>query len=164
MGSSPSIACIGIIGKHVCTRSYWHCLWPTVSSQSQDNPLHISIFPPHQHANLELSFMLNSSLDLIDAQRRRTAVEQDLGLLHAYDERYATYGWLLNTGTKLLIIVDVGDRPFAETKGLQPLVGLHESDLKSVCCGWVGDGWMVDSCVADGMTANRRFRRCRRRM
>ncbi|OJD21315.1 hypothetical protein ACJ73_07343, partial [Blastomyces percursus] len=86
--ASPSIACIGIIGK-------------------LDNPLHISIFPPHEDSRLELSLLLNSCLDLVEIRRKHTSVDQDLGLLHAFDERFAAYGWLTNTNVKFLIIVDM---------------------------------------------------------
>ncbi|PGH04748.1 hypothetical protein AJ79_06969 [Helicocarpus griseus UAMH5409] len=110
---SPSIACIGVIGK-------------------LDNPLHISIFPPHEDSRLELSLLLNSCLDLFEIRRRHTAVDQDLGLLHAFDERFAAYGWLTNTDVKFLIVVDMDGKPLTavDKKKAAPLVGLRDSDLK----------------------------------
>jgi len=117
LGSTPAIACIGIIGQH-------------------DNPLHISLFPPHDTEELEMQFLLNSSLDIFDIRLKNKTVDQDLGLLHAVDERLATYGWLTNTGIKFIIAVDMMGRAPAETtpnpaaRNLPPVLGLRDSDLK----------------------------------
>ncbi|KAL2042238.1 hypothetical protein N7G274_004726 [Stereocaulon virgatum] len=87
----PSIACIGIIGKH-------------------DNPLHIALFPPYTtnpSAYLEFSFLLNASLDIFDARSRdRNRVDQDLGMLQAVDERLSIWGWETGTGTRFAIVID----------------------------------------------------------
>lgn len=92
MAITPSIACIGIIGKH-------------------DNPLHIALFPPHlstQGAYLEFSFLLNASLDIFELRTRdRNRVDQDLGMLQAVDERLSIWGWETGTGTKFAIVVDM---------------------------------------------------------
>ncbi|WEW55591.1 hypothetical protein PRK78_001022 [Emydomyces testavorans] len=106
----PSIACIGVIGK-------------------ANNPLHLSVFQPHQGAELEFSLVLNSSLDILELRQHETSVDQDFGLLHALDERFAVYGWLTNTDIKFLIIVDLEGKPAAAGKSV-PLVGLRDSDLK----------------------------------
>lgn len=117
LGSTPAIACIGIIGQH-------------------DNPLHIALFPPHEDEELEMSYLLNSSLDIFDIRLRNKTVGQDLGLLHAIDERLATYGWLTNTGIKFIIAVDMmGRPPAAETsnpsaRNLPPVLGLRDADLR----------------------------------
>lgn len=117
LGSTPAIACIGIIGQY-------------------DNPLHMSLFPPHETEELEMSFLLNSSLDIFDIRLRNKTVGQDLGLLHAVDERLATYGWLTNTGTKFIIAIDMMGRPPAEVtpntsaRNLPPVLGLRDADLK----------------------------------
>ncbi|EEP80824.1 conserved hypothetical protein [Uncinocarpus reesii 1704] len=105
----PSIACIGIVGK-------------------SDNLLHISVFQPHDNNQLEFSLALNSALDIFELRQRETSVDQDFGLLHALDERFAVYGWLTNTKVKLLIIVDLGGKQTPEKFAL--LVGLRDSDLK----------------------------------
>ncbi|KAL5332763.1 Sedlin [Aspergillus crustosus] len=84
----PKIACIGLIGK-------------------ADNPIHISLFPPYLDSTTEFSFLLNSSLDVFEIRQKQTSIDQDLGLLHAVDERLASYGWLTTTGVKLLIVVDL---------------------------------------------------------
>ncbi|KAL8938315.1 MAG: hypothetical protein Q9211_003266 [Gyalolechia sp. 1 TL-2023] len=92
MAITPSIACIGVIGK-------------------QDNPLHIAIFPPYlstQGAYLEFSFLLNASLDIFELRTRdRNRVDQDLGMLQAVDERLSIWGWETGTGTKFAIVVDM---------------------------------------------------------
>ncbi|KAI7331044.1 hypothetical protein KC315_g5353 [Hortaea werneckii] len=51
--------------------------------------------------------MLNSSLDIFEARMPSKGIGHDFGLLHALDERIAMYGWLLNTGVKLIIVVDM---------------------------------------------------------
>ncbi|EPS34127.1 hypothetical protein POX_a00892 [Penicillium oxalicum] len=111
--TGPRIACIGVIGK-------------------TDNPLHISLFPPYTDSTIEFSFMLNSCLDIIEIRRKQTSIDQDLGLLHAIDERLAAYGWLTTTGVKFLIIVDqFGRESVSAGKPAGPAVsGLRDSDLK----------------------------------
>ncbi|KAK5110717.1 hypothetical protein LTR62_005594 [Meristemomyces frigidus] len=116
---SPSIACIGIIGRH-------------------NNPLHISLLPvtgqdgqPNQERNrLEYTFMLNSSLDIFEARMPSKTVGHDFGLLHALDEPIALYGWLTNTGVKLIIVVDMGGRTAQTAEaGKTAILGLRTSDL-----------------------------------
>ncbi|KAJ5683194.1 hypothetical protein N7462_006359 [Penicillium macrosclerotiorum] len=109
----PKIACIGIIGK-------------------ADNPLHISLFPPYDDASIKFSFLLNSCLDIFEIRRKQTSIDQDLGLLHAIDERLAAYGWLTTTGVKFLIVVDLfGQESAFGSKSAGPAVsGLRDSDLK----------------------------------
>ncbi|CAF9913176.1 hypothetical protein IMSHALPRED_000935 [Imshaugia aleurites] len=108
--TTPSIACIGIIGKH-------------------DNPLHIALFPPHTNhpsAHLEFSFLLNASLDIFDARARdRNRVDQDLGMLQAVDERLSIWGWETGTGTRFAVVVDAWGK--AGNKGLR---GIADGDLR----------------------------------
>lgn len=62
-------------------------------------------------------------------------MDQDLGLLHAIDERLAAYGWLTTTGVKLLIIVDLLGQPVsspAERSKSAAVAGLRESALRPV--------------------------------
>ncbi|EME44809.1 hypothetical protein DOTSEDRAFT_173181 [Dothistroma septosporum NZE10] len=114
---SPSIAAIGIIGRH-------------------NNPLHVALFPAtHQdyedpRDQLEYEMMLNSSIDIFEARMPTKTVGHDFGLLHALDERIALYGWLLNTGVKLVIVVDMEGRvaPNAEAAKTS-ILGLRNSDL-----------------------------------
>lgn len=68
------------------------------------------------------------------------SVDQNLGLLHAVDERLAAYCWLTNTGVKLLVVVDMAGRPAGEFPGSgsdkkkgAPVVSLREAELKPVC-------------------------------
>ena len=82
---------------------------------------------------LDMSFLLNSCLDIFDIRMRSKTVDQDLGLLQAVDERLATYGWLTNTGVKFIIVVDMAGRPppsDADTRKVAPIVGLRDADLK----------------------------------
>ncbi|KAE8348099.1 Sedlin [Aspergillus coremiiformis] len=114
--SGPKIACIGIIGK-------------------ADNPLHISLFPPYLSSTIEFSFLLNSCLDIFEIQQKQTSVDQDLGLLHAIDERLAAYGWLTTTGVKLLVIIDlIGQSTPNDTENQKGSgrTGLKNPDLKPV--------------------------------
>ncbi|KAH7125365.1 Sedlin [Dendryphion nanum] len=111
-GRVPSIACIGVIGKH-------------------NNPLHISLFPAEERAPLEFQFLLSSCLDIFEARLPYKTVDQDFGLLQAVDERLAMYGWLTNTGVKLVIVVDMEGRPAtALDSKASTAIGLRDSDLK----------------------------------
>ncbi|KAF6839106.1 hypothetical protein CPLU01_02120 [Colletotrichum plurivorum] len=112
----PSIACIGIIGRN-----------------SQNNPLHVSIFPSHNPATntfapvrtpLQFSLLLSSTLDVFELRHNTNAASApggagaggasglsgEVGLLHAVDERLAAYGWETNTGVKIVVVVDMRGR------------------------------------------------------
>lgn len=128
---SPSVAAIGIIGRH-------------------NNPLHVSLFPVTgtgsevQRDKLEYSFMLNSCLDIFEARMPSKGVGRDFGLLHALDERLALYGWLTNTGVKLIIVVDM-EGSSAEGAKITAGLGLKGTDLTPVSltcphCRTHGDG------------------------
>lgn len=80
---------------------------------------------------LEYSLMLNSCLDIFEARMLSKTIGYDLGLLHALDMRIAMYGWLLNTGVKLVIVVDMEGRP-AEPGRITSALGLRNSDLTPV--------------------------------
>lgn len=98
----------------------------------QDNPLHIALFPPHtsqQGAYLDFSFILNASLDIFDLRARdKNRVDQDLGLLHAIDERLSVWGWETGTGIRFAIVLDMWGRQGIEGTGL----GVREGELKPV--------------------------------
>jgi hypothetical protein len=84
---------------------------------------------------LDFSFLINSCLDIFEIRQNNKSIDQDLGLLQAIDERLATYGWLTNTGVKLIIVVDMAGRPppqEADKKRVAPIVGLRDADLKPV--------------------------------
>ncbi|CAN9375550.1 unnamed protein product [Alternaria alternata] len=111
-GQVPSIACIGVIGKH-------------------NNPLHISLFPAEERAPLEFQFLLSSCLDIFEARLPHKTADQDFGLLQAVDERLAMYGWLTNTGVKFVIVVDMEGRPAtALDSKTATAVGLRDADMK----------------------------------
>lgn len=107
----------------------------SVLTRLQDNPLHISLFPPYSDSTIEFSFLLNSCLDIFDIRCKQTSIDQDLGLLHAIDERLAAYGWLTTTGVKLLIIVDLfgQEEASAGKQAGAAINGLRDSDVKPVC-------------------------------
>jgi trafficking protein particle complex subunit 2 len=115
---SPSIACIGVIGRH-------------------NNPLHIALFPATgqgyeaERNMLEYSFMLNACLDIFEARMPAKTIGHDFGLLHALDERIAMYGWVTNTGVKLVIVVDM-EGASAEGMKIHAGLGLRNSDLTPV--------------------------------
>lgn len=87
------------------------------------------------NSTIEFSFLLNSCLDIFDIRQKQTSVDQDLGLLHAIDERLAAYGWLTTTGVKFLVIVDLVGQQIpienGKSKG-SAMAGLRDSDLKPV--------------------------------
>lgn len=119
---TPSVACIGFIGRN-------------------NNPLHISLFPStgtstgsgnqQDRDKLQYSFMLNSCLDIFEARMPTKGLTQDFGLLHALDERIAMYGWMTNTGVKIVIVVDMEGAP-AEGGKMAAGLGLRNSDLTPV--------------------------------
>ncbi len=115
---SPSIAGIAFIGRH-------------------NNPLHIALFPATgtgheaEREKLEYSFMFNSCLDIFEARMPTKGLTQDFGLLHALDERIAMYGWVTNTGVKIVIVVDMEGAP-AEGAKVTAGLGLRNSDLTPV--------------------------------
>ncbi|KAI9749262.1 MAG: hypothetical protein M4579_006940 [Chaenotheca gracillima] len=113
--ASPAIACVGIIGRH-------------------NNPLHVSLFPPHTGTEIEFSLLLSSTLDIFESRLPQKTADQDLGLLQALDERLACYGWATNTGVKFVIVVDMAGRPdsgnLAGRNSASGLIGLRDADLK----------------------------------
>ncbi|PYH40930.1 uncharacterized protein BP01DRAFT_360857 [Aspergillus saccharolyticus JOP 1030-1] len=110
----PKIACIGVIGK-------------------ADKPIHVALLPPYLNSTIDFSFLVNSCLDIIEIRRKQTSIDQDLGLLHAVDERLAAYGWLTTTGVKLLVIVDlVGQTNSPGTPGAAPKTILKDPELRTV--------------------------------
>ena len=99
----------------------------------QNNPLHISLFPAEERAPLEFQFLLSSCLDIFEARLPFKTVDQDFGLLQAVDERLAMYGWLTNTGVKIVVVVDMEGRPAtALDSKAATAVGLRDADLKPV--------------------------------
>lgn len=131
--AEPKIACIGVIGRDVSTASIEYDI--ETHRCPKDNPLHMSLFPPHMDSTIEFSFLLNSCLDIFDIREKQTAIDQDLGLLQALDERLAAYGWLTNTGIKFIVVVDLfgqqGPTGAKEPKS-SAISGLRDSDLKPV--------------------------------
>jgi hypothetical protein len=140
-GRTPSIACIGVIGRSVHSPLAINIKYVQYKylHTSQNNPLHISLFPatgPGYEAErnkLEYSFMLNSCLDIFEARIPTKTIGHDFGLLHALDERIAMYGWVTNTGVKLVIVVDMEGRPANSAgPGKAAILGLKDRDLAPV--------------------------------
>ena len=114
---------------------------------AQSNPLHISLFATTGavRAPLEFSLLLSSALDVFEARAPHITVDQDFGLLQAVDERLAMYGWLTNTGVKLVVVVDMDGRAddapgaargrgaaAAAAAKIEAKGGLRDADLKPV--------------------------------
>jgi hypothetical protein len=77
--------------------------------------------------------MLNSCLDIFEARIPTKTIGHDFGLLHALDERIAMYGWVTNTGVKLVIVVDMEGRPANSAgPGKAAILGLKDRDLAPV--------------------------------
>ena len=97
-------------------------------------------------APIEFSFILQSALDAFEFRNRdRERVSQDLGLLHAIDERLSVWGWETPTGTKFIIALDAWGRSEqpeggdGDTRYLPGMggggglaYGMKEGDLKPV--------------------------------
>ena len=95
--------------------------------------MHISLFPAEERPPLEFQFLLSSCLDIFEARLPFKTADQDFGLLQAVDERLAMYGWLTNTGVKIVIVVDMEGRPAtALDSKAATAVGLRDADLKPV--------------------------------
>jgi hypothetical protein len=95
--------------------------------------LHISLFPAEERAPLEYQFLLSSSLDIFEARLPHKTADQDFGLLQAVDERLAMYGWLTNTGVKIVVVVDMEGRPAtALDSKAATAIGLRDADMKPV--------------------------------
>lgn len=140
----PSIACIGVIGKSVsnfqtsikfnhksndCTTSAVIFLL----NNTQNNPLHISLFPPENRDALQFSFLLSSCLDIFEIRMPHKTADQDFGLLQAIDERLSMYGWLTNTGVKLIAVVDMeGRHATSNDPKVNAAIGIRDADLKPV--------------------------------
>lgn len=88
--------------------------------------------------------MLNSCLDIFEARMPTKGLTQDFGLLHALDERIAMYGWLTNTGVKLVVVIDMEGVP-AEGAKVAAGLGLRNSDLTpvGVCVTCVEDEHLI---------------------
>jgi hypothetical protein len=125
---------------------------------SQNNPLHISIFPSYDPAAnslvpvrtpLQFSLLLSSTLDVFELRAKHNALNGvgltgDYGLLHAVDERLASYGYETNTGVKFVVVVDMrGQRVDASVvasagergriaASAAGAVGLREGEMKIV--------------------------------
>jgi hypothetical protein len=77
--------------------------------------------------------MLNSCLDIFEARIPSKTIGHDFGLLHALDERIAMYGWVTNTGVKLVVVVDMEGRPVNSAgAGKAAILGLKDRDLAPV--------------------------------
>lgn len=114
-------------------------LRPLANCLSQNNPLHISIFPSYEPSTndfapirtpLQFSLLLSSTIDVFDLRAKHNAAGNltgDLGLLQAVDDRLAAYGFETNTGHRLVCVVDMRGRRAAA--GRQ---GLRDVELKPV--------------------------------
>ena len=106
--------------------------------------------------------MLSTCLDIFEARLPEKNVGQDFGLLQAIDERLAMYGWLTNTGVKLVIIVDMEGRqsPANDTR-TPPVLGLKNSDLTPVSYAIWFDVLSAQMLII--LPFNRPFKHCKRR-
>jgi hypothetical protein len=72
---------------------------------------------------LTYHFLMNAALDVFAARvPTKTNGDSDFGLLYAVDDACALYGWLTNTGVKIVVAVE---GPVGEG-------GVGEGDLKNV--------------------------------
>lgn len=150
----PSIACLGVIGRNVSIKHQIAIIiteYPlTHHGYTQNNPLHISIFPSLDPVTntfapirtpLQFSLLLSSTIDVFDLRAKTNAVSGvglsgDFGLLHAVDDRLAAYGFETNTGVRMVCLVDMrgrrvdGNAPVAASRGAA--AGLRDAELKPV--------------------------------
>lgn len=104
--------------------------------------------------------MLNSCLDIFEARMPTKTIGHDFGLLHALDERTAMYGWVTNTGVKLVIVVDMEGRPASSAgAGKAAVLGLKDRDLTPVSDA-LKIAYAILSCT-DCQILSRHSRHCR---
>ncbi|KAG0125158.1 Longin-like domain-containing protein, partial [Tuber indicum] len=97
--STPRIACIALIGRN-------------------NSPLHLHTFPhptstttttTTSPSTLKYHFLTHATLDVFQSRLPlKSNGDSDFGLLYSIDEELAAYGWLTNTGVKIVVVVDVG--------------------------------------------------------
>ncbi|PUU75756.1 Sedlin [Tuber borchii] len=95
--STPKISCIALIGRN-------------------NSPLHLQTFPsqpqsqpPSPSTTLKYHFLTHATLDVFQSRLPlKSNGDSDFGLLYSIDEELAAYGWLTNTGVKIVVVVDVG--------------------------------------------------------
>ncbi|KAI9674337.1 MAG: hypothetical protein M1829_003738 [Trizodia sp. TS-e1964] len=108
-----------------------------MASPGINTPLHTTLFPPTL-PRLQYALLLSSCTDLLLARLAppAPALDQDLGLLQAVDERLACYARVANSGTRFMVVVDMYARTLPpDATALPPratgaLVGLRDADLK----------------------------------
>jgi hypothetical protein len=123
-----------------------------VLTSSQNNPLHISIFPSYEPTTntfapirtaLQFSLLLSSTIDVFELRAKHNAVSGvglsgDFGLLQAVDDRLAAYGFETNTGVRMVCVVDMRGRRAAAAavagsgSGVTARPGLRDAELKPV--------------------------------
>lgn len=136
----PSIACLGVIGRNV-TPPPLSPIPSQANPPAQNNPLHTSIFPSYDPSTssfapvrtpLQFSLLLSSTLDVFELRARRVGLTGDYGLLHAVDERLASYGFETNTGVKFVVVVDMRGRRVDGGAVAGGAVGLREGEMRTV--------------------------------
>lgn len=94
---------------------------------TQNSPLHLSPFPATSNT-LKYHFLTHATLDVFQARLPlKSNGDSDFGLLYSVDEGLAAYGWLTNTGVKIIVVVDVGG-------GGAGTPAMKDGELKPVCC------------------------------
>lgn len=93
-------------------------------------PLHLALFPstPEPPASLLLTRQqqVYCTLDIFEARLPSKPADADFGLLYALDESLALYGWLTNTGVKIVVGIEF------EMGEIGRGVGVVEGELKPV--------------------------------
>ncbi|RPA98915.1 Sedlin [Choiromyces venosus 120613-1] len=110
--STPRIACIALISRN-------------------NSPLHLHPFPSSPSpATLKYHFLTHATLDVFAARLPlKFNGDSDFGLLYSIDEELAAYGWLTNTGVKIVVIIDLGG---GGGGGSAAGLGVKDGELKGV--------------------------------
>ena len=121
--------------------SFW------LTKQAQNSPLHLSTYS-NSRDPLSYHFLAHTTLDIFAARMpSKTNGDSDFGLLCAVDDQLSLYGWLTNTGVK--IVVGVETPVGAIEGGVDGGMGIREGELKAVgfileAVGWAR--WLVVRC------------------
>lgn len=93
--------------------------------------MHLSVFTDTRDA-LSFHFLVHTTLDIFTSRLPSKANgDSDFGLLYAVDDEVALYGWLTNTGIKIVVAVETPAGADSDGGGGGGM-GVRDGELKGV--------------------------------